>query len=237
MAERKKLIIIALIAIVCMAALGGAGYFYYQYQKAQKDLQNLSSDPANAQKAATAEIQRLVQEVGKLIDLPKDEVPTVATVTDTAKLQNDAFFKNAKNGDKVLIYTKAKKAVLYDPTAKKVVEVASINVDNMPTEATGSASPSAQLKVVLRNGTATTGLASKIETKLKKSNPNLNVISKENAANFNYDNTLVVVINNSAQSLANDISKTLDASISALPKAEKKPSEGDVVVVIGKDNI
>jgi len=64
--------------------------------------------------------------VGRIIVLPNDEEPTVATVTDPEKLRDQVFFANAKAGDKVLIYTKARKAYLYDPIAGKLVEVAPI---------------------------------------------------------------------------------------------------------------
>ena len=50
----------------------------------------------------------LVAQVSKLIVLPVGEDPTVVVVTDITKLQSQAFFANAVNGDKVLIYTKAK---------------------------------------------------------------------------------------------------------------------------------
>ncbi|OGN17447.1 MAG: hypothetical protein A3F48_04405 [Candidatus Yanofskybacteria bacterium RIFCSPHIGHO2_12_FULL_41_9] len=68
-----------------------------------------------------------------MLVLPTDEQPTVATVTDLEALKGQPFFLNAKIGYKVLIYTKAKKAILYDPQARKIVEVAPINLGNQPT--------------------------------------------------------------------------------------------------------
>ena len=72
------------------------------------------------------EITKVVQAVGKLMVLP-EEVPSVATVTDLDKLKGQAFFANAKVGDKVLIYVKAQKAILYDPVMNKIVELAPLN--------------------------------------------------------------------------------------------------------------
>jgi len=71
----------------------------------------------------------LIREVGSLILLPQGEVPTVATVTDPSKLQGQQFFSNARVGDKVLIYTQAKKAYLYRPSLHLLVEVAPITTD------------------------------------------------------------------------------------------------------------
>jgi len=154
-------------------------------------------------------VKKLVLEVGKLIELPIGEDPTVATVTDITKLKDQPFFAKAKNGDKVLIYTNARKAILYDPQAKKVIDIAPINIG----------SPSAQTlgpKIVLRNGTKTLGLATKVETELKKVVPGLNVIVKENAAD-DYDKTVIVLLNDAGKDLALNLAKIFNASASALP--------------------
>jgi len=75
-------------------------------------------------------IDDVVAEVEKLIVLPEGEEPTIATVTDPEKLRDQVFFANAKEGHKVLIYTKAQKAYLYDPVAKRLIEVAPLTVQS-----------------------------------------------------------------------------------------------------------
>ncbi len=87
---------------------------------------------SKGQAQAQAEVDVLISDVGKLLALPDDEKPTVATITDVEKLKEQTFFKNAMNGDKVLIYTKAKKAILYRPSDKKVVEVGAVNINQQP---------------------------------------------------------------------------------------------------------
>jgi hypothetical protein len=54
----------------------------------------------------------------------------VATVSDASKLQSQQFFAKAQNGDKVLIFTNAKRAVLYRPSTNKVIEYAPVNIGN-----------------------------------------------------------------------------------------------------------
>ena len=73
-----------------------------------------------------AQVKKAVADVSKLMILPTDETPTMATVSDPSKLKDQPFFANAHAGDEVLIYNKAQKAVLYDPTQNKIVEVAPI---------------------------------------------------------------------------------------------------------------
>ena len=74
------------------------------------------------EKLASNEINDVVAKVSKIIILPEGEEPTIATVLDLEKVKDQPFFANAKIGDKVLIYLKAKKAFLYDPIANKIVE-------------------------------------------------------------------------------------------------------------------
>lgn len=86
-----------------------------------------------AQSQAEDEAKALQAEIGKFLELPSNETPTVATVSDASKVKNQAFFANSQNGDKVLIFSKAGKAVLYRPATKKIIEVAPINLNNPPT--------------------------------------------------------------------------------------------------------
>lgn len=117
----KKFSLLILVGFVLVAG-GSAYYFYKQYSALKRDPQAL------AKKEATT----LVEKVGQLIVLPEGEEPTVATVSDPEKLKNQPFFANAKAGYKVLIYTNAKKAILYDPVLNKIVEVAPLNIGNNP---------------------------------------------------------------------------------------------------------
>lgn len=118
-----------IFAIVIALALAGGIYGYKQYDDLRKENELLSDPQASAQ----AEVDRLKSDVAKLIDVPEDEDPTVANVVDASKLSEQAFFANAQNGDRVLIYSQAKKAILYRPSTNRVVEVAPIDIgENAP---------------------------------------------------------------------------------------------------------
>lgn len=120
--KSNKLILILVVLLVLLAA--GAAYLFMQVSALKQDPDAL----------ARKEAEELVAVVGKLILLPKDELPTVATVSDPTKLAGQAFFAKAKVGDKVLLYPNARKAYLFDPEANRVLEVAPINLGD-----TGSA--------------------------------------------------------------------------------------------------
>ena len=95
--------------------------FYLWFQ-----LSSIKKDPL---KVAQAEINAVVQTVGKIMVLPIGETPKMATLTDAdlIKLKNQSFFANAKAGDKVLVYSIARKVILYDPKANKIVEVSNLD--------------------------------------------------------------------------------------------------------------
>ncbi len=211
------------ITAIALILIGGG----YYYSKGQKLSQNKN---ATAQKNVPQELDKVVAEVGKLIDLPTNETPTLATVTDISKLKGQPFFQKAKDGDKVLIYANNKKAILYDPVLKKVMDIAAINTS------TPAAQP-AQPRIVIRNGTKTVGLTNKIETKIKKVISEANIADKENAARSDYLETTVVVLNDSAKETASALAKTLSAQIGDLPKDETKPKDVDIIIIAGKDQV
>lgn len=117
------------ILIIALIATTSAGvYFYLQTTQLKK----------NPQILAQQEVEALIGKISRLIVLPEGEIPTIATVSDPEKLKDQPFFAKAQKGDKVLIYTNAKKAILYSPSANKIVEVAPINIGNTQTQGTQS---------------------------------------------------------------------------------------------------
>lgn len=107
-------IIIIILSLMLILALGALGYFVWSTN--------------NPQRAAQDELKDVVAKVEKLMVLPEGETPTLATVADPEKLKDQKFFQNAKTGDKVLIYANSQKAILYNPSSNKIVEVAPINL-------------------------------------------------------------------------------------------------------------
>ncbi len=63
---------------------------------------------------------KLLAKVAELIILP-NERPFVATIVDYKPLMNNPFFKDAKEGDKLLLFKGAAKAILYDPISNKLL--------------------------------------------------------------------------------------------------------------------
>ncbi len=139
--KKRILLLVNIIALIGLA--GAAGWFFKQYrdlknnnkqlssqfETTSKELETYKKDPNQASKA---EVARIVAEVGKLYDLPKDEEPSVATVSDKQKLKDQPFFAKAENGDVTLIYSNAKLALLYRPTSKQIINVSSVTIQDQP---------------------------------------------------------------------------------------------------------
>lgn len=215
----SKLNFLSLVLLVLAIVGGGtAVYFYNQNQKITK----------NPNLVAQEESRRIVEAVGKLIDLPKEE-PTIATVTDKNKVKDQPFFAKAENGDKVLIFTKAKKAVLYRPSTNKVIEVAPVNIGE-------SQQPAVQTtRVALYNGTETTGLTNRAEPRVEENVANTEVVVKENAARENYEETVVVDLSGSRVAVATAIAEELGGTVGSLPSGEERPANADILVILGSD--
>jgi len=219
----KKLSVYILLALSILL-LGAAGYFFYQYQK-------LSKNPIAAQIKAQEESQKLVAEIGKIMLLPKDETPTVATVSDIDKLKDQPFFENAANGNKVLIYPDSKLAIIYDPENSLIVNVGPINFS-------GQQIPQAQnIRVALRNGTDVAGLTYEIETTIKDLFPEGEVTLKDQGGFTNYEKTIIVVFNDASKDAADKLAKILNSQVDRLPEGETKPADIDILIIVGKDKI
>ena len=121
MNKNLKIIFVVLIVI----ALGASAWAI----KLSLDMRRLK----NPQATALAEVQDIVAEVGKVIALPTNETPTIATVVDPDKIKDQPFFANAQKGDKVLIYTANKKAILWRPGVNQVIEVSALNIPTTKT--------------------------------------------------------------------------------------------------------
>ncbi len=119
----KRSVIAITVVLAVVIVLLGLLFWRAQSQlnQAKKTLEQQQNDPAFLKKQETKE---LVDKVGMLIILPKDEEPTVATVTDLTKLEGQPFFAKAQVGDKVLIYQQDKKAILYRPSSNQIIELA-----------------------------------------------------------------------------------------------------------------
>jgi len=116
----KQKFINRVLWIVLIIAVGLGGYFYYK-------LYNIQKNPAEE---TAREAKDLLAKVAEIYLIPIGEEPTIATVSDPEVLKNKSFFTTSQKGDKVLIFSKAGRAVLYRPSIDKIIETTLINTTN-----------------------------------------------------------------------------------------------------------
>lgn len=87
-----------------------------------------SGDIAKDGKITEREAQKVKAEIAKLINLPQEE-PVMALVTNADQLiAEQPFYQGVTNGDVLVIYPQARKAVLFNPRTNKLVNVGPVNV-------------------------------------------------------------------------------------------------------------
>lgn len=108
---------IALIVVVVLAIVGKYAYAKYV------------SSPEYQKEAAVKEQKSLLEEVGKVMLLPEEE-PAIFVVNDPVQLTSQQlFFKGAEKGDKLMVFQKAGKAVLYSTNRHMIINVGPVTFD------------------------------------------------------------------------------------------------------------
>ena len=133
--NKERVIVVLIILVIIIIG----GFVYFKNQKPK----NQPSQPPSLIEQREKENKDLIEKIGKLILLPSGEQPTIATVSDKSQLSTQPFFTNALDGDKVLVYANAKKAILYRPSTNKIIEVAPVNITSPSVSPSPTATPSA----------------------------------------------------------------------------------------------
>lgn len=237
---------------VLFAVFGLISVGAYHYQSMRKELEKLKAQAPTSSSLSEERQRELLSEVSARILLPQDETPTIAMVSDIDRLKDQPFFAGGQNGDVVLIYMNAKKAILYRPSEKKVVEVAPISLDNADgmAQATVSGAMNQQkgnfaekgpivsaqsFRFALRNGTPDNALTRMFEREMIKKFPNASVIERGNASKRDYATSVIVDVSGTKSSDLRSIASALNLSPSSLPDGEQPPTNADFLIILGTD--
>lgn len=104
--------------LVVVLALGYFGYMQYN---------QMQNSPEAQEAKAQAEKVALIAKVKALTVLPEEE-PVLFTVNDANLLKSQqAFFKDAQNGDVLMVFQKDSKALIYRESENKIVNAGPIS--------------------------------------------------------------------------------------------------------------
>ena len=224
MSKKNLLIFIVALGFMVLIAISIGLYSYGQTQ-------TLSGSKKNN----TTEQDKIIKEIGKFMLLPTDEKPTLATVTDKNRLIGQMFFQKAENGDKVLIYAKNKKAILFRPANNKIIEVGALAFDTMPAV---TPAKSTSLKLIILNGTNTPGLALQMEQKITDEKiANIESIDTDNAKKKDYQKSVIIDLTGKKRKSVDDLASRFDLDVlTKLPDGEKT-STAEAVIIVGEPSI
>jgi len=215
--------------VVVLGLMGFAGWSFFQYQKAQDKVTELSNPDAQKQ-VAVKEKEEILAKVAKLMVLPEGEDPTVATVTDAEVLsQYQPFFRNATNGDKVILYVQSGKSIIYSPEKNIIVNVGTISVQGNNNQKLDTQN---KLKVEIRAGGAS---QERLTTLVEQLGQVVDIVNVIPAVHANYQGPTIVAITKDEARLqqAKIFASNLGVKLSTEMPADEAPSNAEVVVIVG----
>ena len=114
--KRKKIYVLAAIGCLVIAIIAIVMFLHTRATDKNQD-----------------SVEVVKQEVARHYLLPTNEQPALATIVDKNKV-NQTLFKNAQNGDKVLIYQKNHRYIIYRPSLDRIVDVGPVSIDTPPSQ-------------------------------------------------------------------------------------------------------
>jgi len=158
----------------------------------------------------------------------------VAIIDNADALRSHPFFANVQNGDKLLMYKEAQKAVLFRPTTNEVIAFAPL--DAVP--ATSYEQIEGQPVVDLRNGMGTPYDMKTFEAELAYYEQESVVVGNENASKSDYKKSIIVDVTGMKKGEAQALAYKLRLTLSDLPAGEYRPPAGvDYLIILGKDRL
>lgn len=225
MKSQNSKYMIALVILVLI--LIASGVYAFRLKKSNEELM-MKIPPTQAQEEA--DIATIVPYVSKYMVLP-DEKPTIATVVDKEKLnKSQPFFKDAENGDKILVFQNARKVLLYrnhGTGSGKVINF-DVFVINPPANQQGNVRA---LPVEIRNGSTDVTIAATVEKRLKDAAGATVQTSVSDAQSKDYKGILVVDPSGKNAQSAQEVATFLKGQVGALPQGETATGDGLVIFV------
>ncbi|MFW5703539.1 MAG: LytR C-terminal domain-containing protein [Patescibacteria group bacterium] len=216
----RKLLLVILIVSLVIGSIAGLFFFVRNYF----ELKSFKNE---------RDVELMKNKLSSHLILPEEE-PLIATVTDVEKLkQEQPFYRNAKNGDKVFIWND--KALIYRMDEDKIVDFGIIVNQNQAGE---NDQQITSTSVSILNGAGVANAANEAATELQQDNGLATLINNYqvgNATGESYETSVVVDLSGENSSLAAQIAEVIGAEVQpSLPEGESA-GDSDIVVIIGSD--
>lgn len=111
-----------ILIVFTIAAFAVASYFTYLRIELQKSVQDV------AQPVEVETDEEMLARINKVYALPKTDTPSIMYFDDINSIPQQDFFKKALPGDRLVVYEKIGKAILYRPSTKQIIEISPISI-------------------------------------------------------------------------------------------------------------
>jgi hypothetical protein len=159
---------------------------------------------------------QLILRISREVGISGDANPAILTVVNREKV-DQPFLKESKDGDKILLYYKSDKAVLYRPSANKVIKTGSFTPPNA--------------RIQVRTGTTNTKHVEEVKALLAKV-AGTKISTQDSSVKTDYSQTVVVNVTDRYETEANATAKALNAQVRTIPQNESLP-DADILVIVG----
>jgi hypothetical protein len=165
--------------------------------------------------------------VGRLMLLPTNEEPTIATVDDKTKLKDKFLAAHANNGDEVLIYTQNQLAIIYRPSIDKIAAVGTVTADSALAESQG-------VTMTVLDGANDPAKTQKIITQISTAYPSIKVTDGGQTNRQDFPTTIVIDNTKNKDYLIDELDGLIGGKRGVVPLGETQ-SVTDVMIIVGKD--
>lgn len=160
----------------------------------------------------------VVVRINRELGISGDANPAILDVEDASK-NPQPFLEEAKNGDKVVLYYKAGKSVLFRPSEKRIVRQGTFT----PPDA----------KVFVRQGSNDESKPEQVKEQIGKIT-GIKLVSEDYSTNRLNEKTIVVSVTDRYPEQAQKIADLLGASVTRLPAGESIP-DADILILVGNN--
>jgi hypothetical protein len=176
--------------------------------------------------SSKGDLKSVESSVGKLMLLPKDEQPTLATVENKNSLNDKFLASHSKNGDRVLIYTKNQMVIIYRPNLNKIAAVGTVTQDPAFNEAQNAT-------MTIMDGANDADKTQTIINKIKTAYPNIKITNGGKAPrDFPY--TIIIDNSNQKDDLVFSLVDIISGKKGVVPLDVDKANT-DLMVIVGAD--
>ena len=166
--------------------------------------------------------------VSKLMILPNNEEPTLASVQDKSKLTDEFLRSKTENGDKVLVYTDSHLVIVYRPSIQKIAAVGVANVDPAYPESKGTT-------IIVKDGSNNPAKTKQILDTIRSEYPDSKVTDGGKTNKQDFQDTIVIDNSNNKDYLVEALTVKLPGKRGIVPLSEPR-TDSDIEVIVGVDS-